>query len=71
MNLFRAKKIAEAFTEVGGFSVNNNFGALCVDYLGSRAFFFEETGFWNFIEHLARASHEESPVARIEAELAA
>lgn len=71
MNLFRAEKIADAFSQVAGFSVKNNFGALSVDYLGSRAFFFDERGFWNFVEHLAHASHEESPVARIEAELAA
>jgi len=71
MNLFRAKKIAEAFSQVGGFTVENNFGTLCVDYLGSRACFFQEEGFWSFVEHLAHASHEESPVARIEAELKA
>ncbi len=71
MNLFRAKRIADAFSQVGGFSVQNQSGAICVDYLGNRAFFFQEANFWAFIFNVARASHEESPVARIESELTA
>lgn len=69
MNLFRAKKIADAFAQVGGFSVENSFGALSVEYLGHKACFFQEDNFWPFIFNVARASHEESPVARIEAQL--
>jgi len=71
MNLFRAKKIADAFSQVGGFSVENSFGALSVEYLGHKACFFQEANFWSFIFNVARASHEESPVARIEAQLTA
>jgi len=69
MNLFRAKKIAEAFSQVGGFNVVNSFGALSVEYLGHKACFFQEENFWPFIFNVARASHEESPVARIESQL--
>ncbi len=71
MNLFRAKKIAEAFSQVGGFSVENSFGALSVEYLGHKACFFQEDNFWSFIFNVARASHEEGPVARIESQLTA
>ncbi|MES0372133.1 MAG: hypothetical protein ABUK11_07610 [Mariprofundaceae bacterium] len=71
MNLFRAKRIADAFSHVGGFRVENQSGVICVNYLGSRACFFQEASFWSFIFNLARASHEESPVARIESELMA
>lgn len=71
MNLFRARRIADAFSQIGGFSVENQSGAICVDYLGNRACFFQEDNFWSFIFNVARASHEESPVARIELELKA
>ena len=71
MNLCRAKRIADAFSQVGGFSVKNQSGTICVDYLGNRACFFQEASFWSFVFNLARASHEESPVARIESELTA
>jgi len=71
MNLFRAKRIADAFSQVGGFSVESQNSAICVDYLGNRAFFFQESAFWSFVFNVARASHEESPVARIESELTA
>ncbi len=71
MNLFRAKRIADAFSQIGGFSVENQSGTICVDYLGNRARFFHEASFWSFVFSLARASHEEGPVARIESELAA
>ncbi|MFC1626563.1 hypothetical protein ACFL19_02530 [Pseudomonadota bacterium] len=71
MNLFRAKRIADAFTQIGGFSVKNQSGAICVNYLGNSACFFHEESFWAFIFNVARASHEESPVARIESELKA
>jgi len=71
MNLFRAKRIADAFSQVGGFSVENQDGAICVNYLGNRACFFREASFWSFVFNVARASHEESPVARIESELTA
>ena len=71
MNLFRAKKIAEAFSQVGGFSVENSCGALSVEYLGHKACFFQEDNFWSFIFNVARASHEEGPVARIESQLTA
>ncbi|MCF7822237.1 MAG: hypothetical protein K9M17_07355 [Mariprofundaceae bacterium] len=71
MNLFRAKRIADAFSQIGGFRVENQNGAICVDYLGNRARFFHEASFWSFVFCLARASHEEGPVARIESELVA
>jgi hypothetical protein len=71
MNLFRAKRIADAFSQIGGFRVEYQHGSICVDYLGHKAQFFHEASFWPFIFNVARASHEESPVARIESELRA
>ncbi|MFQ5582277.1 MAG: hypothetical protein ACE5F3_06620 [Mariprofundaceae bacterium] len=71
MNTSRAKIIADAFSQVSSFCVDRKADGVCVSYLGNKAYFIREACFWPFIFNVARASHEEIPVAEIEAKLTA
>jgi len=71
MDTVRASIIANAFSQVSGFRVDRKADGVCVSYMGNKAYFIRESCFWPFVFNVARASHEEVPVAEIEARLTA
>lgn len=71
MNTFRAKRIADSFSNVTTLHVENSTRGLQVSFMGNRAYFVREACFWPFIFKLAQAAHEEAAVAEIESELVA
>jgi len=71
MNAFRAKKIADSFSNTSSFHVESRTRGLMVSFMGSHAYFVREACFWPFVFKLAQAGHEEAVVAEIESELIA
>jgi len=71
MNIFRARKIAEAFSPINSFGVQTAKGGMLVNYLNNHAYFATEDKFWAFVFKLAQVNHEEGQVAEIEAEFIA
>jgi len=69
--MFRAKQIADSFSDVATFHVENRTQGLLVSFMGKQAYFIREACFWPFIFKVAQAAHEESAVAEIESELIA
>lgn len=71
MKCSRAKTIAESFSCISSFAVQQTGRGIAVHYMGNKAYFVRETCFWSFAFRLAYAAHEEGQVAEIEAELIA
>ena len=71
MKSSRAKAIAESFSRISSFAVENRAKGVCVHYLDNHAYFVREACFWSFAFRLGYASHEEGQVAEIEAKLTA
>jgi hypothetical protein len=71
MNPFRAKRIADYFSEVGIFQVSNQLEGIEVSFHGNRAYFDDETAFWAFLFYLAHAVHHESLVTEAQSQLIA
>ena len=69
MDVKRAQKIAESFSRIGTFAVEQTKRGVLVHYLGKHAYFVREACFWAFAFNLGRVCHEEGQVAEIEAEL--
>jgi len=69
MNVKRAKRIAESFSRINSFAVEQTKRGLLVHYLGNHAYFVREACFWPFAFNLGRVSHEEGQIAEIEARL--
>jgi len=71
MNTFRAKRIADYFSSVGFFKVENKLHGIEVSHLNSHVYFEDETAFWSFLFYLAHAAHYESLIADAQAKLVA
>ncbi|PIP02736.1 MAG: hypothetical protein COW18_08525 [Zetaproteobacteria bacterium CG12_big_fil_rev_8_21_14_0_65_54_13] len=71
MHAIRARHIADAFSRVSAFTVENRPHGIMIHYLGKHAYFVRESGFWSFAFNLGRANYLERQVAAIEAELTA
>ena len=69
MDAKRAQKIAESFSRINSFAVEQSKQGILVHYLGKHAYFVREACFWPFAFNLGRVSHEEGQVAEIEAKL--
>ncbi|MCK5308660.1 MAG: hypothetical protein KAJ73_08620 [Zetaproteobacteria bacterium] len=68
MDAFRAKRIADSFSDMTTFHVENRTRGLLISFMGNRAYFVREACFWPFVFKVALAGHEESAVAEIESE---
>ncbi|MDQ6982348.1 MAG: hypothetical protein Q9M08_04995 [Mariprofundus sp.] len=71
MNAQRAQTIADSFSRISTFAVEQTKRGVLVHYLGKHAYFVREACFWPFAFNLGRVCHEEGQVAEIEAELTA
>ncbi len=71
MDIFRARQIADSFSNVATFQVESRTRGLLVSFMGKQAYFIREACFWPFVFKLAQAAHEEGTVAEIESELIA
>ncbi|ATX80954.1 hypothetical protein Ga0123462_0075 [Mariprofundus ferrinatatus] len=71
MKSSRAKAIAESFSRISSFAVENRDKGVCVHYRDNHAYFIREACFWSFVFRLGYAGHEEGQIAEIEAELTA
>jgi len=71
MNPFRAKRIADHFSSIGTFVVNNQTHGVTVTFRGNEIYFDRECNLWAFLFHIAHAEHQENMIAEAEARLAA
>jgi len=69
MDVKRATKIAESFSRINSFAVEQTKRGVLVHYLGNHAYFVREACFWPFAFNLGRVGHEEGQIAEIEAKL--
>jgi len=69
MDTKRAKTIAESFSRINSFAVEQSKKGILVHYLGKHAYFVREACFWPFAFNLGRVGHEEGQIAEIEARL--
>jgi len=71
MNPFRAKRIADHFSNIGTFALTNQTHGVTVIFRGNKVYFDNEHSLWAFLFHIAHAEHQENVIAEAEARLAA
>ncbi len=71
MNPFRAKRIADYFSDVGSIVITNTTRGVTVTFRGNRVYFEHENQLWAFLFHIAHAEHQEHLIAEAEQQLAA
>jgi len=58
MNSFRGKKIAHHFSGVAKFHLQESLNGVTIIYMGNQTYFEDEHDLWNFLIHIAHASHQ-------------